>query len=105
MKNLYLLTALLAALTTGSNIRAADLTPATNQIYPIDLATTMKLAGARNLDVKIARERLAEARATREAATWAFLPTLSPGVSYRRHDGLIQTVEGRMIETEKDSFT
>jgi outer membrane protein TolC len=105
MKNPFLLTALLAALTIGLNVPAADLSPATNQIYPIDLATTMKLAGARNLDIKIARERLAEARATREAATWAFLPTLSPGVSYRRHDGLIQTVEGRMIETEKQSFT
>jgi outer membrane protein TolC len=76
----------------------------TNQVFQIDLATTLKLAGARNLDVKIARERVSEAQANREAALWSFLPTISPGVTYRRHDNLIQTVEGRMIEVEKDSY-
>jgi outer membrane protein TolC len=105
MKRLYSLVALMAIVGSCLDSQAADSAESTNHVYPIDLATTMKLAGARNLDVQIARQRLAEARATREAAVWSFLPTVSPGLSYRRHDNLIQTVEGRMIETEKESYT
>src|SRR5262245_40675198 len=33
----------------------------TNSVHEIDLPTTLRLAGAQNLDVQIARERLAEA--------------------------------------------
>src|SRR4030095_16392063 len=45
--------------------------------YPIDLPTTLQLAGAQNLDVKIARERLAEARATHESAVAQFFPWIT----------------------------
>ena len=37
--------------------------PDTNNLLPIDLPTTLRLAGAQNLDVQLAREKLAEAEA------------------------------------------
>src|SRR5258707_553589 len=76
-----------------------------NSVALIDLPSALKLAGARSLDVKIAHEKLSEAKANRESAQWAFLPWLSPGLSYRRHEDLVQSVEGNIINTDKESYT
>ena len=51
--------------------------------YPIDLPTVLRLAGAQNLDVQIAREKLAEAKAEHASAMaqffpWLFWKALSP---------------------------
>src|SRR5258706_2274909 len=75
-----------------------------NGIYLIDLQAALRLAGAHNLDIHIARQRLAEARANYESGLWQFLACLEPGVSYRRHDNLMQGVEGRIIEAHKESY-
>ncbi len=69
----------------------------------VGLATTLRLAGADNLDIRLAREKMTEAQAADEAATWQFFPWLSPGISYRAHDNRIQNVEGRMIDVYRDS--
>src|SRR5215203_5132504 len=60
----------------------------------IDLGTALRLGGANNLDVQIARERLAEAEANHLIAVEQFFPYVTPGLSYKRHEGNIQTVEG-----------
>lgn len=70
----------------------------------IDLPTALRLAGAQNLDVQLAREKLAEARANRDSAQLQFFPWLSPGVSYRRHDGRIQSTEGDILDVSKQSY-
>ncbi|PAW73251.1 MAG: hypothetical protein B9S33_22490 [Pedosphaera sp. Tous-C6FEB] len=75
----------------------------TNQ--PIDLPTALKLAGAQNLDVQIARERLREAEAQRDAAIYNFFPWVTPGVGYKRHDGRIQDVTGNLFDTSKQQLT
>lgn len=71
---------------------------------PIDLPTALRLAGAQNLDVKIARERLAEAKANHQSAVSEFFPWLSPGITYRQHDDKIQDVEGNIIDVNKHSY-
>ena len=71
---------------------------------PIDLPTVLRLAGAQNLDVKIAREKLAEAKANHSSAVGQFFPWLSPGITYRRHDDKIQDVSGNIIDVHKDSY-
>ena len=78
-------------------------TAATNQ--PIDLPTALKLAGAQNLDVQIARERLREAEAQRDAAVYNFFPWVTPGVGYRRHDGRIQDIVGTVFDASKQQLT
>ena len=77
----------------------------TNEIYLIDLPSALQLAGAQNLDVQIARQRLAEAKANYESSLWQFFPWISPGLSYRRHDNLIQNVEGKILDVHKESYT
>ena len=64
----------------------------TNREYPIDLPTALQLAGAQNLDVQVARERLAEAQASRQSAVERFFPWLSAGAAYHRRDGVAQSV-------------
>lgn len=79
----------------------ADLT---HKIYVIDLPTTLRLAGARNLDIQIARQQLAEAEASQESALEKFFPSVAPGVTYRRHDNLIQNTEGVIEDVHKQSY-
>ena len=69
----------------------------TNGTYPIDLPTALQLAGARNLDVQIARERLAEAQANRQSALEQFFPWISAGAAYHRRDGVAQAVPAGTI--------
>ena len=76
----------------------------TNTVQPIDLPTTLRLAGAQNLDVQIARERLAEAKANHESAVANFFPWLAPGISFRQHDGKLQDVQGNIIDVHKHSY-
>lgn len=75
----------------------------TNQAL-IYLPAALQLAGAQNLDVRIARERLAEAKANNDSALLQFFPWLSAGVTYRRHDNQIQDTTGNILEVHKQSY-
>lgn len=75
-----------------------------NGAYLIDLPTALKLAGAQNLDVQLARERLREAQAQHDAALYNFFPWVAPGVAYRRHDGRIQDVGGTVFDASKQHY-
>ncbi len=73
--------------------------------YPIDLPATLRLAGAQNLDIQIAREALKEAQAKRVSALEQFFPWLAPGITYNRRDGLAQAVPaGTISETHFQSY-
>ena len=78
---------------------------ATNNVYPIDLPTALRLADAQNLDIQIAREKLREAKANHESAVELFLPWISPGAAYRRHENRIQDVAGNILDADKQSYT
>ena len=71
----------------------------------IDLVTVLRLAGSQNLDVQIARERLAEAKANQTSAQWQFFPWLAPGISYRHHEGRVQAVDGVIFDASKQSYS
>ena len=72
---------------------------------PISLPAVLRLAGANNLDIKLATERVTEAQAQHEAAWMQWFPYVTPGVSFRRHEGNIQTVDGQIIDADKQSLT
>lgn len=75
-----------------------------NTPAPIDLPTALRLAGAQNLDIQIARERLAEARASYQSTRLQFFPWISPGITYRQHDDKIQDVAGNIVDVNKYSY-
>jgi len=71
----------------------------------IDLPSALRLAGARNLDVQLAREKVAEAYGAQESAIERFFPWVAPGATYRRHDNLLQNTEGLIEEVHKQSYS
>lgn len=70
---------------------------------PIDLPTTLRLAGANAIDVQIAEQRLAEAQGNEQQRVLAFIPTLSVGIGYKNHQGAIQEVGGNVFDVSKNS--
>jgi len=74
------------------------------QAYGIDLPTALRLAHAQNLDVEIARQRLAEAKADHASAMWQFLPWIAPGAAFRRHEDRTQAVDGALLDADKQSI-
>ena len=85
-----------------------DLEPASDTVesatYPIDLATALRLAGASNLQIAIASERVAEAAARSLGADALWAPSLRAGLGYNHHDGRIQDTRGDVIEVSRESL-
>jgi outer membrane protein TolC len=84
---------------------AASMAQAAEPTYPIDLATALRLAGAQNLDVQLARNAVDLARANYTSALTSFMPSLAPTASYLRHSGVAQAVNGPVVEASKQSTT
>ncbi len=70
----------------------------------IDLPAVLRLAGAQNLDVQVARQRLAEAQALHQSAVLQFFPWVSVGISYARHDGQLQATEGDIVTVSRQAY-
>jgi outer membrane protein TolC len=101
MKRACLMVVILAALGRFAALAGPD---ERSELLTIDLPTALRLAGARNLDIQLAREEFAEAHAAEESAIERFFPWLVPGMTYRRHDNLIQNTEGVIEEVHKQSY-
>lgn len=73
-------------------------------IQPIDLPGALRLAGANDLDIAIARERVAQALAELQQARVQWLPSIYIGPNWIRHDGQVQTVQGQVQTISKSSL-
>jgi outer membrane protein TolC len=71
---------------------------------PIDLGSALRLAGAENPELLIARQRVAEATAVRQLAAAQLLPNLNVGVSYDLHRGALQQSTGNLLRVNRDSM-
>jgi outer membrane protein TolC len=75
-----------------------------NGRYPIDLATTFRLAGANNIQIALAAERVQQARARLQGANALWLPSLTGGVGYSQHDGQFQEAAGNVADLPRNSL-
>jgi outer membrane protein TolC len=75
-----------------------------SETYRIDLPAVLQLAGAQNLDIQVAREKMAAARALHQSALLQFFPWLTVGASYSRHDGQIQATEGEIVTVSRQAY-
>ncbi|MEI7687111.1 MAG: TolC family protein [Planctomycetota bacterium] len=71
---------------------------------PINLPTALKLANARPLDIAFASQRIQVSLAALDRANVLWLPTISVGGDYYRHDGQLQDVAGRVFGTSKSTL-
>jgi outer membrane protein TolC len=74
-----------------------------DNVLAIDLATALRLADERNLDIAIYIERVAEASAKVAQARTLAVPTIRVGGSYDRHTGNIQETNGQVIDADRVS--
>jgi hypothetical protein len=73
-------------------------------VLPIDLANAIRLAGARDIEIRIARQRVAEALGELQLARSLWLPSVFYGPQWMRHDGQAQIVEGPVETISKSSL-
>jgi outer membrane protein TolC len=73
-------------------------------VLAINLPTALQLAGARPLDISLASQRLQAAAAQYERSRVLWLPTVTMGVDYYRHDGQLQDVAGEVFGTSKHAL-
>lgn len=94
--------------TASSDIRAVELrnpAPAENmRVLPINLASSLQLAGSSPIDVQLAAERIRAAAAALSQAQATWLPTITIGGDYNRHDGKLQDIAGRVIDTNRNGL-
>ncbi|HUY92717.1 MAG TPA: TolC family protein [Pirellulales bacterium] len=70
----------------------------------IDLASAFELAGVRNPEIMLARERVTETAAIRQFAAAQILPNLNVGANYDAHTGNLQQSFGREIKVNRSAF-
>lgn len=71
----------------------------------VDLPTVMKLAGANNDEIQLARARHTETLAESKLAWQRFWPALTLGAGYRRADGNVQDIAGAVFNVSKQHYT
>ncbi len=74
-------------------------------IQPIDLASALRLAGARDLDIATARQRVAQALGELDQARGLWLPSIFTGPTYYRLDGQVQAINGQVATVHRDSLS
>jgi outer membrane protein TolC len=93
----------LQAGTEASRLPLAQPRPG-DQALPINLATALRLAGARPLIISAAQASVGVAAAQLERAGVLWLPSVDAGVGYYRHDGITQGQSGNFYINTKDQF-
>ena len=76
---------------------------ALEKTIPLTLDAVLRLANDQNGQVQIARAKLAEAFADQEIARKRWLPDLSVGASYYRHEGGVQDFQGNLVHSSYGS--
>ncbi len=74
------------------------------QVLPIDLATALQLSGSRPIDVQLAQEGVRGASASLLQARALWLPTITIGGDYYRHDGDLQDSSGVIVNDSHSSL-
>lgn len=78
--------------------------PAMLRAETIDLATALRLSGANNLDVELARNRVRQAEAKHAETRNKFFPWFTVGTGYRRVDGNTQDILGDVVDVSKQNY-
>lgn len=71
----------------------------------VNLPTVMKLAGANNDEIELARVRHVEAIAESKQAWQRFWPSFTLGAGYRGHEGRVQDIAGAVFNAGKQQYT
>lgn len=93
----------LAAESPASTPAETELTPQVMTV-PIDLASALKLAGVRNLDILIAQQRVLYTTAQQQLAAAQALPNFNIGGNYDQHTGFLQQASGNILQVQRSAL-
>ena len=71
----------------------------------VDLPTVLKLAGANNDEIELARVKHAETIAESKLAWQRFWPGLSLGAGYKGHQGRVKDIAGAVFDARKQQYS
>jgi outer membrane protein TolC len=74
------------------------------QTSPLDLNTALRLAGVRNPEILLARERVVEAVALHQQAAVKFLPSINVGTNVDTHTGALQQSNGAIAVVNRGAM-
>jgi outer membrane protein TolC len=89
---------------TAFALPAAPAVGAREKPLPINLPTALTLTNARPIDVMLATAQIRVATAQLEQAKVLWLPSVTVGFDYNRHDGKIQNADGTIVEASRGSL-
>jgi len=69
----------------------------------LGMAEVLRMAADQGLDIRVARERVAAARAERAIARAAWYPEIDLGASYFRNEGRVQATAGQFLDVDKQN--
>ena len=71
---------------------------------PIDLGSALQLAGVKNPELLLARERITEAAAIKQFSAAQALPSINVGSNFNLHRGALQQANGNILKVDRDSL-
>jgi outer membrane protein TolC len=86
------------------NLPVAPAPQVDDRALPINLPTALQLANVQAVDIATAAERIQVAAAALEQAQVLWLPTITVGGDYNRHDGLNQDTQGNVFPNSRSSL-
>ena len=89
---------------SGSTAPGGPFQNANQGASTIDMASAFQLAGVRNPEIMVARERVTETAAIRQFAAAQILPNLNAGTNYDGHTGNVQQSFGRVIKPNRSAL-
>ncbi len=88
----------------GLQLDATQVRPMFTELLPIDLPTVIKVSGANNLDIQIAREVVQASRGQLESTVGSLFPALVPTALFEHVEGTVRTAEGKLIGAGFNTF-
>jgi outer membrane protein TolC len=88
----------------ASGTKAVEPTSPDRPALPINLPTALQLANVKAVDVAAAEVRIKIAAAQLEQAQVLWLPTITIGGDYARHDGRNQDTQGNVFDNSRSSL-
>src|SRR5437588_2260345 len=83
---------------------ATPVKPMYRELTAVDLATVVKVARARNLDIRQAIERTRAAKGRYESNVEAVVPVIAPSVAYQHLEGVNQNANGTLAVANFNDF-
>lgn len=75
-----------------------------SEASPIDLATSLALAGAENPQILVAMQRTVAASARQQLAAAQALPNINLGTNFDLHHGVLQQASGNILQVNRDAM-